>query len=153
MRHEIEFLVWSSLACAGLEQGAEAALRFGRAIDLAAGSSVVYPFFAAGAGVLPLLAPHQAGGLRTAFAARIAQVLEQGTPAAPAPSPRAAGLHQRETQILQLLGLGLRNREIGARLFISEETVKWYLKNIFGTLGVGNRTHALIRARELGLLI
>ena len=65
---------------------------------------------------------------------------------------RPLQLHQREVQILNLLGSGLRNREIGQRLFISEETVKWYLKNIFGTLGVGNRTHALIKAREMGLL-
>ena len=152
VRFEIEFLVWSSLALAGLDQADEAAARFGRAIDLAAGSNVVYPFLVAGADVLPLLEPHRASGLRTAFAARIAQVLERGGAPVAAPPPQNAVLHQRETQILQLLGLGLRNREIGERLFISEETVKWYLKNIFGTLGVGNRTHALIKAREMGLL-
>jgi len=158
-RYEIEFLVWASLALRALGRESEAAAQFGRAIDLAAGSSVIQPFVAGGAGVLALLEPHRAGGLRTAFAARVAQALERGErdrPAAPngppAAAPRGAVLHQRETQILQLLGLGLRNKEIGARLFISEETVKWYLKNIFGTLGVGNRTHALIKAREMGLL-
>jgi LuxR family maltose regulon positive regulatory protein len=155
-RYEIEFLVWSSLALNAMRREGEAAARFGRAIDLAAGSSVIKPFVSGGAAVLKLLEPHRAGGLRTAFAARIAQALERGAQAgeapAPAPQQRGAVLHQRETQILQLLGLGLRNKEIGARLFISEETVKWYLKNIFGTLGVGNRTHALIKAREMGLL-
>jgi len=151
VRHEIEFLIWFSLALAGSQRGAEAAAPFARAIDLAAGSGVIHPFVAGGAAVLQLLEPHRAGGLRTAFAARIAQALERHAPTE-APAPRSAALHQRETQILQLLGLGLRNREIGARLFISEETVKWYLKNIFGTLGVGNRTHALIKAREMGLL-
>jgi LuxR family maltose regulon positive regulatory protein len=152
VRFEIEFLVWSSLALAALGQAGEAATHFGRAIDLAAGSGVVYPFFVGGAGVLPLLELHRTGGLRTAFAARIAQALERRAAPEAAPVRRNAELHQRETQILQLLGLGLRNREIGERLFISEETVKWYLKNIFGTLGVGNRTHALIKAREMGLL-
>jgi LuxR family maltose regulon positive regulatory protein len=156
VRYEIEFLMWSSLALQGLQRESQAAANFGRAIDLAAGSSVIKPFVAGGAAVLKLLEPHRAGGLRTAFAARIAQALERGTQAEAvtvmAPPARAAVLHQRETQILQLLGLGLRNKEIGARLFISEETVKWYLKNIFGTLGVGNRTHALIKAREMGLL-
>jgi len=151
VRHEIEFLIWISLALTGLQRGAAAAAPFARAIDLAAGSGVIYPFVAGGAAVLQLLEPHRAGGLRTAFAARIAQALERRAPAE-APAARSAVLHQRETQILQLLGLGLRNREIGARLFISEETVKWYLKSIFGTLGVGNRTHALIKAREMGLL-
>ena len=50
------------------------------------------------------------------------------------------------------MAAGLRNRDIGDRLFLSEETVKWYLKRVYEALGVGNRTHALARARELKLM-
>jgi LuxR family maltose regulon positive regulatory protein len=151
-RFEIEFLVWGAIAHSALHATTEAATRFARAIDLAAASNVIQPFFAAGQSVLPLLAPHLAGGLRTAFAARVAASIEHRPEAAPAPARKTATLHQREVQILQLLGQGLRNREIGARLFVSEETVKWYLKKIYDTLGVGNRTHALVKAREIGVI-
>lgn len=61
-------------------------------------------------------------------------------------------LHDRERQILRLVGEGLRNREIGEQLCISEETVKWYLKQLYQKLGVSNRTRALAWAREQGLL-
>jgi LuxR family maltose regulon positive regulatory protein len=46
----------------------------------------------------------------------------------------------------------LRNREIGERLRISEDTVKWYLKRLFAKLYVTTRTSAVARGRELGLL-
>ncbi len=57
---------------------------------------------------------------------------------------------QRELEILALLAEGLTNREIGQKLFISPETVKWYNKQIFGKLGAGSRTQAVTIAREQG---
>ena len=62
------------------------------------------------------------------------------------------GLHQRETQILRLLEQGLRNKDIAARLFLSEETVKWYLKRLYGNFEVGNRLQLLVKVRRLGML-
>ena len=44
------------------------------------------------------------------------------------------------------------NKTLADYLCVSEETVKWYLKKIFETLEVGNRTHALVRAREIGVI-
>ena len=151
-RMQIEFRIWQALAREGMGDAAAAARAIGEALALAAPAGVLYPFLAAGAGLAGLLQSH--GGAHAAFAQRIAQTLGQHrTAAAPAASARRPlPLHQREVQILNLLGLGLRNREIGQRLFISEETVKWYLKKIYETLRVGNRTHALVRARELGVL-
>ena len=55
-------------------------------------------------------------------------------------------------QILRLISEGLRNREIGQRLFLSEETVKWYLKRLYCKLDVRTRTEAIASARKLGLL-
>ncbi len=66
--------------------------------------------------------------------------------------PASDGLHHREIQILRLVSEGLRNREIGERLRISEDTVKWYLKRLFAKLYVTTRTSAVARGRELGLL-
>lgn len=61
-------------------------------------------------------------------------------------------LTPRELDVLRYLAAGLTNDEIGETLFISAETVKKHASNIFGKLGVGNRTEAAARARELGLL-
>ena len=54
--------------------------------------------------------------------------------------------------MLQLIAEGLSNSEIASRLFISLSTVKGHTSNIFGKLGVKNRTQAVARARSLGLL-
>ena len=59
---------------------------------------------------------------------------------------------ERELEILQLLADGLSNREIGLRLFISVDTVKWHNRQIYIKLGVNNRTQAAARAQDAGLL-
>ena len=61
-------------------------------------------------------------------------------------------LSAREVEILGLLAEGLTNREIGQALYIGVGTVKWYLTHLYDKLDVGNRTQAVARARELGLL-
>lgn len=61
-------------------------------------------------------------------------------------------LTQRELDLLQLLSLGLSNRDISARCNITLFTTKWHLKNVFAKLGVGTRTEALFRAHQLKLL-
>lgn len=61
-------------------------------------------------------------------------------------------LTARERQILRLLSEGLTNREIGQRLHLSYETIKWYNKQIYDKLAVSNRTEAAARALVWGLL-
>lgn len=61
-------------------------------------------------------------------------------------------LTERELNVLRLIGNGASNQEISTELVISISTVKKHSSNIFSKLGVGNRTQALIRARELNLL-
>ncbi|HEY9594910.1 MAG TPA: LuxR C-terminal-related transcriptional regulator, partial [Spirochaetia bacterium] len=61
-------------------------------------------------------------------------------------------LSGREIAIVRLLAEGLTNKEIAERAFVSEETVKWHASNIYGKLGVRNRTEAVARARALGIL-
>jgi LuxR family maltose regulon positive regulatory protein len=62
------------------------------------------------------------------------------------------GLSQREVEILTLVSGGLRNREIGDRLGLTEGTVKWYMQQIYDKLGVRRRPQAVIRARQYGIL-
>ena len=61
-------------------------------------------------------------------------------------------LSERECQVLHQLAEGKSNKEIAAALKLAEGTVKNHLSNIFGKLGVLDRTQAALLARELGLL-
>jgi LuxR family maltose regulon positive regulatory protein len=61
-------------------------------------------------------------------------------------------LSERELEVLGLIAEGLTNQEIATRLFLTLNTVKAHAHNIYGKLTVNNRTHAVARARELGLL-
>ena len=61
-------------------------------------------------------------------------------------------LSQRAIEILHLLAEGLSDREIADRLVLTVNTVKWYNRQIYSILDVGNRTQAVVRARALHLL-
>jgi len=61
-------------------------------------------------------------------------------------------LTEREVQVLQVVASGLSNKEIGASLFISEMTVKSYLKSIFAKLDVASRTEAIAAAARRGII-
>ncbi|HKT84726.1 MAG TPA: LuxR C-terminal-related transcriptional regulator [Novosphingobium sp.] len=62
-----------------------------------------------------------------------------------------SGMADREKEILTMVAGGLRNREIGERLGLTEGTVKWYLQQIYDKLGVRRRSQAALRAKRLGL--
>jgi DNA-binding NarL/FixJ family response regulator len=64
----------------------------------------------------------------------------------------AAGLTAREEEIVRLAARGLRNREIGDELHISEGTVKMHLHHVFAKLDCDNRVEMLLRARERGVV-
>jgi len=53
-------------------------------------------------------------------------------------------LTEREREILKLIALGMPNKMIGVKLFISEKTVKTHANHIFRKLGVGNRAQAML---------
>lgn len=61
-------------------------------------------------------------------------------------------LSVRELEVLRLIATGLSNTQIADRLIVSTGTVKTHINHIFGKLAVENRTSAVARARELGLL-
>lgn len=62
----------------------------------------------------------------------------------------AAALSERETAVLGAVAKGLSNREIGRQLWISEQTVKFHLRNIYAKLGVSSRTEAARYAYRTG---
>jgi LuxR family transcriptional regulator, maltose regulon positive regulatory protein len=101
-----------------------------------------------------------AAGAPREYLARLVDAFEQaGLPIRP-PAGRGgvvvAGLVEpltaRELEVLQLLAAGAPNRAIAQQLVVTQETVKKHLSHLFDKLGVANRTQAVARARELGLL-
>jgi LuxR family maltose regulon positive regulatory protein len=67
--------------------------------------------------------------------------------------PLVEPLTNRELEILELLAQRLRNKEIAAKLFISEKTIKKHLNNIYRKLSVTSRRQALEKAVVLGILV
>jgi two-component system, NarL family, response regulator LiaR len=65
---------------------------------------------------------------------------------------REVGLTQREHEILGLIAEGLSNREIGEKLFVSENTVKTHSSRLFDKMDVNRRVQAVQKGRELGLI-
>jgi LuxR family maltose regulon positive regulatory protein len=78
---------------------------------------------------------------------------DAAAPPGPVPVPGSPEvLSCREVEVLALLVDGASNRAIAGRLFISEHTVKTHVHRILDKLGVGSRTQAAARARDLHLV-
>jgi len=92
--------------------------------------------------------------LDSAVAGRLAATLSPPNPrpADPPAVPAADPLTSRELDVLRLVATGSTNREIAARLFLSEGTVKNYISRILARLGLRDRTQAAVYARDNGLI-
>ena len=159
----IETLLLRSIALRMLGDLAQSMECFNRCLVLAAPGGYVRLFLDEGPAARMLLqeavksgtAVEYAGKLLAAFEAESTQMA--GTVLGPRSERVAAPglpdpLTAREIELLALIAEGLSNQEIAQRLFISLPTVKWHTGNIYGKLGVRNRTQAVIQARSLGLL-
>jgi DNA-binding CsgD family transcriptional regulator len=69
-----------------------------------------------------------------------------------AASLQELGITPREHEILGLIAQGLSNREIGEKLFVSENTVKTHSSRLFDKMSVNRRIQAVQKGRELGLI-
>ncbi len=82
-------------------------------------------------------------------AAALMSKLREDTRDAEPEDPRLRDLTQTERTLLDLLGEGLTNREIGERMFLAEKTVKNYVSRLLAKLGMHRRTQAALLAAEL----
>jgi DNA-binding NarL/FixJ family response regulator len=67
--------------------------------------------------------------------------------------PRLVDLTARETEVLRMVGTGLGNTQIAARLVLSEATVKTHVKHIMAKLQLVSRAQAVVVAYESGLVV
>jgi LuxR family maltose regulon positive regulatory protein len=131
----------------GREQ--QALARAEEALHLAADEGYVRAFLDEGRAIVELL-PR----LRPVAPGFVHRVLEGAgaTPAQPGAPALIEALSEREMEIVRLIAAGRSNPEIAELLYLSLNTIKWHVKNVYGKLQVGNRVEAAARAQELGLL-
>jgi LuxR family maltose regulon positive regulatory protein len=117
----------------------------------------------------------KAYGLRRVFAdthPELVELISQIEPSLVAESIHSASLHQspppklgqqstsaqsvaltpKEHEVLELLNRNLSNKEIGLAMQVSDQAIKWHLKNLFLKLDAGSRKHLVQRSKMLGLL-
>jgi LuxR family maltose regulon positive regulatory protein len=156
-----EILLVQLFLLQGQECAATRALR--SALTSAAPGRLIRPFLDEGPAVASLILRHaqcQSGSTDAAeeFAALIASELQSGvasvaeTDAGIVSAHLAAALSQTEIRVLAMAGSGMRNCDVGARLGMTEGSVKWCLQQIYDKIGVRKRSQAVDRARRLGLI-
>jgi LuxR family maltose regulon positive regulatory protein len=155
----IEILVLQALALQALGKVDQALTPLERALALAEPEGYVRLFIDEGAPMGELLRQAAARGIAVDYVGRLLAALEKETRipcerplAETPPSPLIEPLSERELEVLRLLTSHLSTPDIARELFISANTVRSHIKNIYGKLGVHSRTRAVIRAQDLGLL-
>jgi two-component system nitrate/nitrite response regulator NarL len=109
---------------------------------------------AGAAGILPKTMPAKslANAIRFIHAGETYMPLSLMRDELNAPSANGGPLSAREMTVLAFLGEGKQNKEIANELDLSEATIKMHVKSICKKLDANNRTHAVINARDMGLL-
>ncbi len=159
----IEIQVLRALAFHALRKNDEAMLALTHALDLGFEEGYVRVFVDRGQPMAELLqlAHHQLRNVNRGYLALLLSSFSNDTgygsvPAALPESDQALRLveplSEREVAVLQWLAEGLSSPQIAQKLFISNNTVRTHLNNIYGKLDVHNRTQAILKSRVLGLL-
>ncbi len=154
----IEILMLQGLAGAMHGDIAAAMSPFARSLTLAEAEGYVRLYVDEGEPMAKLLAAAVGEGVMVDYARTLLAACHadrsssEGKATRPQPQPLVDPLSERELEILARIAAGFKNQEIAEQLVISLNTVLYHNKNIYGKLGVGKRTHAVAKARELGLL-
>jgi DNA-binding NarL/FixJ family response regulator len=94
-----------------------------------------------------------AGGLLVLHPSQVSEEIPAASASSRALDELAESLTRREIEVLQMLASGLSNKEIAARLNISDHTVKFHVASILGKLGAASRTEAVSLGIRRGLVL
>jgi LuxR family maltose regulon positive regulatory protein len=123
------------------------------ALNLAQPEKFMRSFVDGGTGLVPVLTEAARRGVHPQYVGDILSAIEgqpgEGDVTLP---PGIEPLSNRELEVLRLLAAGLTNRQIAEQLVVSISTVKSHVHHICGKLGVSNRSQAVARSRQLGLI-
>jgi LuxR family maltose regulon positive regulatory protein len=156
----IEILNLQALAFHARGDTTQAMSRLERALAIAEPGGFIRTFVDEGPPMAHLLHKAARSGIAPQYTRRLLAAFPVAEPEhAESPETQATQtqlvepLSERELEVLELLAAGLTNREIATRLFLAVNTVKAHTRNIYGKLDVHNRTQAVVRSRQLGLLL
>jgi LuxR family maltose regulon positive regulatory protein len=155
---QLKAMILQAVALYLNQETARAVQVLGEALALAEPGGFIRIFVDEGASMAQLLLETASQGVRPDYISKLLAVFEaekrksEDKPHMPPAQSLIESLSQRELKIVQLIALGLSNREIGERLYLALDTVKGYNRRIFDKLQVQSRTEAIARAHELGLL-
>ena len=151
--------ILQALALAAQGERARAVELLDEALALAAPGGFIRIFVDEGAPMARLLYEALSRGVRPEYVRKLLAAFpvdDAGRAASPATSVAGSRLAEplsaRELEVLALIGEGLANHEIAARLYLSLHTVKAHARTIYAKLGVSSRTQAVAKGRALGLL-
>ena len=155
----LRVMVLQALAFHAAGESERALQTLAGALALAVPGGMLRPFVDAGPPMAHLLYEALAQGIEPAFVRQLLAAFPTNGSApalSTAPLDVEGGLlehlSERELEVLQLIAEGLTNQEVANRLYLSLHTVKVHARNIYGKLGVRNRTEAVAKARALGIL-
>jgi LuxR family maltose regulon positive regulatory protein len=155
----LEILMLQALATQAGGDTTQAMVTLEQALTLAEPGGFIRVFVDEGPPIARLLYKALSHEVAPDYVRRLLAAFPVAEPEQPDPSKSQAPesamiepLSERELEVLQLIAEGLTNPEIASRLFLSLNTIKVHCRNIYGKLGVHNRTQAVGRARALGIL-
>jgi LuxR family transcriptional regulator, maltose regulon positive regulatory protein len=153
LRWQIQALLLEATAEDALGDAGASSRTLERALELAEPEGLLLPFLLHPTPAL--LERHLR--LRSTHAALIREILNLLSGHAPAARPEGTeplqqALSESELRVLRYLPTNLRAPEIAAELFVSRNTIRTHMRNVYAKLGVHSRTDAVNRARDLGLL-
>jgi LuxR family maltose regulon positive regulatory protein len=158
-RFLLECLILRALAYRNLGEVEQALAALGRALVLAAPEGYVRLFIEEGELMVELLRRAASQGIAAEYAMQLLAACEPSSrrqyaqeKTTPTSQPLIEPLTERELDVLHLLTTHLSSTEIAEELFVAASTVRSHIKSIYGKLNVHNRSDAVQRAEELGLL-
>ncbi len=153
----IEIQILKALAFQAQGALEQALTALGHALSLAEPGDFVRVFVDEGQPLAQLLYMAAERGIAPAYTGKLLAAFPSSEAAPPVSLEETGGtliepLSARELDVLRLIAEGLSNKEIAQQLFLAHSTVKWHTRNIYGKLIVKNRTEAVAKARQLGIL-